>query len=400
MVNRGLQIVMVSTFYPPYHLGGDAVHVYLLANELAKAGHSVHVIHSLDSYYLNRVQQPQGSYPNVSGVHVYPLKTGIGKRAPLMCGFGGFDWPLVNIARNLIIELRPDVVHYHNIVGFGPGLLEKRLASRVLYTAHDYWLICERNNLLRPRGRVCAGLRGMACSWCSIKWRRPPQIWRLFKKIRQDSVDLVIAPSKYMEEKLVERGLKAQAVTMYNFISEPPPVAGHANGGRYFLYVGLLAKHKGINNLAEAFLQDEVLGEQELVMVGSGPEEGNLRALMAKTGRKNVTLAGEVRDKEQLFKLYKSAKALVIPSTWPENNPLVALEAASMGTPLIVTPMGGLPELSNIYDNTFVLEGDSTEKLESGIKRWLDMGAKQGKPLDVRALKEGYIEKILSLMNQ
>ena len=40
------KILMVSTFYPPYHLGGDAIHVKYLADELSKAGHEVHVIHS------------------------------------------------------------------------------------------------------------------------------------------------------------------------------------------------------------------------------------------------------------------------------------------------------------------------------------------------------------------
>ena len=41
-----MKILMVSTFYPPYHLGGDAVHVKYLADELTKAGHEVHIIHS------------------------------------------------------------------------------------------------------------------------------------------------------------------------------------------------------------------------------------------------------------------------------------------------------------------------------------------------------------------
>ena len=48
------KILMVSTFYPPYHLGGDAIHVKYLADELSKAGHEVHVIHSLDAYNLKK----------------------------------------------------------------------------------------------------------------------------------------------------------------------------------------------------------------------------------------------------------------------------------------------------------------------------------------------------------
>jgi glycosyltransferase involved in cell wall biosynthesis len=45
---------MTTTFYPPYHIGGDAVHVRILAEELVKKGHEVHIIHLLDSYYLKK----------------------------------------------------------------------------------------------------------------------------------------------------------------------------------------------------------------------------------------------------------------------------------------------------------------------------------------------------------
>ena len=45
---------MTSTFYPPYHIGGDAVHVKYLAEELAKRGHEVHILHSIDAYNVKR----------------------------------------------------------------------------------------------------------------------------------------------------------------------------------------------------------------------------------------------------------------------------------------------------------------------------------------------------------
>jgi glycosyltransferase involved in cell wall biosynthesis len=398
MPNRSLRIVMVSTFYPPYHLGGDAIHVYHLANELAKLGHSVHVIHSLDSYYLNRAVPPQGDYPNVDGVHVHTLTTGIGKLAPLMCGFGGFDWPLVSMAREIIGRLAPDVVHYHNIAGFGPGLLDKRLASRVLYTAHDYWLICERNNLFMPGKKECMGAHKIKCSWCSARWRRPAQIWRLIRRPRLDSVDVVIAPSEYVRKKLKEKYANTQMVTMYNFALEPPPMVEHIARRQHFLYVGLLAKHKGINNLVEAFVQDEALIAYKLVVVGSGPEEENLRAVIEKSHCNNVIMTGEVRNREQLFMLYRDAQALIIPSTWPENNPLVALEAASVGTPLIVTPVGGLPEIATFYKNVYVLGGCSVKDIRSGIRIWMETKDGGLEPMSSKKFRQAYIDELVSYM--
>jgi len=43
---------MITTFYPPYSFGGDAIFVERLSSELARRGHHVEVIHCEDSYRL------------------------------------------------------------------------------------------------------------------------------------------------------------------------------------------------------------------------------------------------------------------------------------------------------------------------------------------------------------
>ena len=45
-----LSFCMVTTFYPPYHFGGDAIHAYRLTNALARRGHEVTVVYSEDAY--------------------------------------------------------------------------------------------------------------------------------------------------------------------------------------------------------------------------------------------------------------------------------------------------------------------------------------------------------------
>ena len=49
-----MRFCMVTTFFPPYHFGGDAVFVANLANLLAGAGHHVEVVHCVDSFRLLR----------------------------------------------------------------------------------------------------------------------------------------------------------------------------------------------------------------------------------------------------------------------------------------------------------------------------------------------------------
>ena len=49
-MNKPLSFCMLTTFYPPYNFGGDGVFIYHLANELARRGHRVTVVHCVDSF--------------------------------------------------------------------------------------------------------------------------------------------------------------------------------------------------------------------------------------------------------------------------------------------------------------------------------------------------------------
>ncbi len=53
-----MRFCMVTTFYPPYHFGGDAVFVQALARGLTEAGHQVEVVHCEDAYRLKQAAPP------------------------------------------------------------------------------------------------------------------------------------------------------------------------------------------------------------------------------------------------------------------------------------------------------------------------------------------------------
>ena len=78
-------------------------------------------------------------------------------------------------------------------------------------------------------------------------------------------------------------------------------------------------------------------------IVGTGPQEAELRALAQKTGA-NVEFAG-YQTGETLFDIVRAARALVLPSECYENAPVVLLEAYGVGTPVLGSDLGGIPEL-------------------------------------------------------
>lgn len=83
-MGRPLKFCHLSTFYPPYSFGGDAVFLHRLANTLAQRGHEVDVIHCADSYHVLRPGPPPNQISNHPGVTVHTLKSPWGFLSPLV----------------------------------------------------------------------------------------------------------------------------------------------------------------------------------------------------------------------------------------------------------------------------------------------------------------------------
>src|SRR5512140_1594429 len=71
LMDRPLSFCMITTFYPPYHFGGEAMYLYRLTNALARRGHKVTVVHCVDSYRLLTSAGPRGSFPHHDNVTVH-----------------------------------------------------------------------------------------------------------------------------------------------------------------------------------------------------------------------------------------------------------------------------------------------------------------------------------------
>jgi glycosyltransferase involved in cell wall biosynthesis len=360
-----LKFLMTTTFYPPYHIGGDAVHVKYLADELARQGHEVHVMFSVDAYQIKRGKV---SKPDIepAPVYLHPLQSPRGRLEPLLVYLLGKSGYFSKEFDQLVEEICPDVVHHHNISLLGYDLLRKRGQYLNLYTAHDYWLICQQNSLFK-NNRVCNNQNGLSCAFCALALTRPPQLWRqgnAFTEVIKD-IDLAIAPSSYVGSVLSQK-LGFPLVTIPNFVPPPPEPSRPAEFPEYFLFVGVLERHKGIVELVNIFKD---WGQEictHLVVVGTGSLEKHLRTYVAENDLRDVVHILGWCPQDRVYSLLYDARALVMPSLWPENCPLVALEALSMGTPVVASNIGGLPEIAGLQGERFV--GDLDNLKEALIK--------------------------------
>lgn len=125
--NPTLKFLMASTFYPPYHVGGDANHVEYLVKELANRDHEVHIIHSLDAYRVKQGKQlPRRAASDEGNIFIRTIESPLRALDPLMIyTFGNSFWVDEKFSQ-AVRAIRPDVVHHHNVSLLGYDLLRKR----------------------------------------------------------------------------------------------------------------------------------------------------------------------------------------------------------------------------------------------------------------------------------
>lgn len=345
-----MKILMVSTFYPPYHLGGDAIHVKYLADELTKAGHEVHIIHSLDAYKLKKSEK---KHDEDNAEHIYRLKTELGPVSAAGSYITGKNRSADRLVDKVCSEIKPDWIHYHNISMLGCGVLNKG-NSKKIYTCHDHWPFCQRNDYMKFGEHICDSQN---CIKCSIKSHRPVRMIstnQIMSEIKR--VDAVISPSEYMKNMLAALGMGS--VLIKNFVPRPIEDIGIENNF-HFIYAGVLEKHKGVDILINAYIKSK--SDFELHILG----DGSLKENVIKMSDKGVKYLGFL-PRSELIPEVASSLCMAAPSVCGENSPLSCIEALSVGIPLVVSPNGGLPELA---ENCGIISSPNENELASALIR-------------------------------
>lgn len=356
---RPLRFCMVTTFYPPYAFGGDAVFVERLSHELAGRGHEVDVVHCADAFHVLGGKTGGRAPREHPRIRVHTLKSPAGWLWPLaMQQTGG---PAFHAGKlRALLERDYDVIHYHNVslIG-GPDVLRYGRAVK-LYTMHEYWLVCPMHILFRDNREPCTEPH---CLRCTLAHRRLPQPWRATGKLKDAArqVDVFLALSKFSIEMHRARGLEGDLRLLPPFAARPEAAPEAAEKPvPYFLFAGRLEALKGLHTLIPDFVRHS---RAELWIAGTGSQEAALKRLAA--GHARVRFLGHV-EQPRLAELYRGAIAVIVPSLCYEGFPLVVAEALSAGAPLVVRRLGSLPEL--VEDTGAGLAYSGSEELAAALR--------------------------------
>ncbi len=252
-----------------------------------------------------------------------------------------------------LLELfKPDIVHFNNIsFDLTSSVIDACRIRNVpaVMTIHDPQLVCCNHMFYRTNTQeVCTKcLDGNFKHCIKNKCLKNSKLKsylayldskRTHKNNTYNYLSFFISPSVFLKNKLIEGGYDStKCKHLCNPIDSSFITKDIPEKKDYILYYGRISPEKGVKLLCEA-VPDDI----NLIIAGVGPQMNDLPK------KNNIKLVG-FKSGEELKKLIKEAKFTVYPSIWYENCPLSVIESIALGTPVIGTNQGGIPEL--IKDN-------------------------------------------------
>jgi glycosyltransferase involved in cell wall biosynthesis len=369
-MSRPLNFLHLTTFYPPYGFGGDAMQLYRLAHALGDSGHHVEVVHCVDSYHLLHPGAPEVQFAEHPNVIRHELRSPFGRLSPFLTQQSGRPWLKQKTIDEVLRSRNFDVIHFHNISLLGPEILavgSGQGRNVKMYTTHEHWLICPTHVLWKFNREPC---REPECLRCTLLAKRPPQLWRYTGLLESmaSRVDQFVAPSRFTAGMHAQRGFSMPVAHLPNFLARMdedwrnPAPRPHANP--YFLFVGRLELIKGLQTLIGIW---DRMPKHDLLVAGTGSYEPQLRAMAASNPR--IRFLGPLGQKD-LGPLYYHSIACIVPSVTYETFGLTSVEAFARKTPAVVRDLGALPEVVDDSGGGFVYRTD--EELLSALNQIAD----------------------------
>ncbi|CCH79113.1 putative Glycosyl transferase group 1 [Nostocoides japonicum T1-X7] len=365
-----MRILHVNKFL--YRRGGAEGYMLDVAELQRQAGHEVEFF---------GMAHPD-NLPDLSLAHTFPPHIELeppppGAKSKVVAG-ARMVWSRSSEAgiRQALRAFRPDVVHCHNIYHqLSPAVLRPIAAAGVpcVMTLHDYKLACPNYQML-DQGRICDAcvtsgpLQALRhrCKDGSLGASAllGVESWLHRRMGAYGPVDAFICPSQFLADVMKRAGVFPDRMQVVNHFVIPDASPPPSRPGLGFVFGGRLSHEKGIDVLIRAIGLSGP--EVTLDIAGDGPQRTMLEELAAEVAPERVRFHGRI-ERHELQRLMRAAIASVVPSRWYENQPMTILESLGIGTPVIASRLGGIPELVQEGVNGWLVDPEDPRQLAQAL---------------------------------
>ena len=310
------------------NVGGPALHVSYLTRGLDDRGYETTLV-------AGQVGPEEGSMDYVAReLGVQPVFVSALQREIA----AGHDFVAVRQLRDLIRDLRPDIVHTHTAKAGAVGRLAA-IAARldrppvIVHTFHGHVLRGYfgpvRTEMFRRVEQALA--------------LRTDKLIAVSPEVRDELVALGVAPAEKFEVIRLGLDLAGRAIAGPGAADAERKDLGVPEGRFLIGWFGRMTEIKRVDNLLEAFVRVRQNGiDADLVLAGDGPLRRSLIEQAEQLGIADRTHFLGMR--ENVASLYAACDVVALTSA-NEGTPVSLIEALAAGTPVVSTDVGGVRDV-------------------------------------------------------
>lgn len=344
-VTRPMKMLILSPIFPPHIFGGAEICAYDMARHFVVRGHDVSV--------LTMAEEGEAEIWNGMTEHGFKLFRMRFPRAYTLFGHTKakrwqkplwhlqdvFDRRNERILARVLDAVQPEHVKIHSLIGLGFNMLRElgRRNLPVTYVLHDLSLACLKTTMFR-HGKQCEG-QCVNCE-CSSTVKN-----KLVGKVKKISFISPSAANLRRVAGYLPNVASAKSYVIKNMPDDLPPLPAYkpaADGKVRILYAGRLSPAKGIRILLEALSHlPKELDNFHLTVLGRGEQEEELKRDFGHYPW--ITFGGFVTS-DTVLRHLTASEVMCVPSIWPENYSRSVIQSLCLGTPVVGSEVGGIPE--------------------------------------------------------
>lgn len=413
-----MKILFANKFY--YLKGGAERYYFDLKKLLEKNGHKI------ISFSMEDKKNYKSEYAKYFVSNVELEKPKFSFKDLKAAGRILYSFEAKKKIEELIKREKPDIAHINNIYHqISPSILSvlKKYKIPIVQTLHDYKMICPVY-ILYSKNEICERCKKYRYYMCTVRkctknsraasFINTVELYlHKFLRIYENNVDMFIAPSKFLREKILEwKMIPPEKIVLIPHFIDLKNLSlsfSQEKGEKQevfqnnFLYFGRLSREKGVKILISAM---RYVKNGKLLIAGTGPEETELKNQVLQENLKNIEFLGYLNLKE-LMRVIQKCLFTVLPSIIYESFGLTILESYVQRKAVLGSNLGAIPEVVKDEKTGLLFKAGNSKDLAQKInlmlanrKKTQEMGEEGRKKIEREHTPEQYYEKLIKIYKQ